>query len=253
MVGIRNSRARTLPDHPTDVTAPLGKPRPDREFSALERVEIVKDAVDFLFPRITPNEAACYLYLLRRSILANGEPYVRLSRSELTRSAVGSSHRRPRKGSTSKTIGLRTVQKALVALEKIGAIRKESEPNRQGTLYRVLVPDEIEACREAMRSQRAAEPRPVDAKAEADYYNVRENRHQIFERDGYRCRYCDKQLTRFTATLDHVTPVREGGGNGYANLVTACLDCNSTKTGRALGDFLAARGKGGSKTRPYNL
>lgn len=35
----------------------------------------------------------------------------------------------------------------MTALEKIGAIRKEGEPNRDGTLYRVMIPDEIESCR----------------------------------------------------------------------------------------------------------
>ena len=39
------------------------------------------------------------------------------------------------------------VQDTLRALEEIGAIQKLGEPNRQGTLYRVLIPDEIEACR----------------------------------------------------------------------------------------------------------
>ena len=68
-----------------------------------------------------------------------------------------------------------------------------------------------------------------------------ENRHKIFERDSYKCAYCDKQLTRFTATLDHVTPVSAGGDNNYDNVITACLQCNSQKTGKPLGDFLADR------------
>ena len=41
--------------------------------------------------------------------------------------------------------------------------------------------------------------------------------------------------------LDHVKPVAEGGDNSFENLVTACLDCNSTKQKRPLGDFLAER------------
>ena len=74
---------------------------------------------------------------------------------------------------------------------------------------------------------------------EADLYNVRENRMKIYERDNYHCTYCGKQLTRFTATLDHITPVSEGGDNSAENLKTACLQCNSRKTSRPLGDFLA--------------
>ncbi len=34
-------------------------------------------------------------------------------------------------------------------------------------------------------------------------------------------------------------PVSEGGDNSYDNLVTACLSCNSRKTGKLLGDFMA--------------
>jgi 5-methylcytosine-specific restriction endonuclease McrA len=82
------------------------------------------------------------------------------------------------------------------------------------------------------------EPKPEIAAADIDYYNVRENRIAVYERDAYKCRYCEKQLTRFTATLDHVTPVAEGGDNSFGNLVTACLDCNSRKNKRPVGDFL---------------
>jgi hypothetical protein len=124
------------------------------------------------------------------------------------------------------------------ALESIGAIRKEGEPNRDGTPYRVLIADEIEACRKFRAERTAAEPKPEITDAEPDYYNVRENRIKVCERDGYKCHYCPKQLTRFTATLDHVTPVAAGGDNSFGNLVTACLGCNSRKTGRPVGDFL---------------
>ena len=123
------------------------------------------------------------------------------------------------------------------ALEVIGAIRREGESNRDGTLYRVLIPDEIEACRK-FRSERKAEPKTEIPAADIDHYNVRENRIKVYERDSYKCRYCQKQLTRFTATLDHITPVAEGGDNGVENLVTACLGCNSRKHRRPLGDFL---------------
>ncbi len=72
-----------------------------------------------------------------------------------------------------------------------------------------------------------------------DYNNVRENRTKVYERDDYKCHYCQKQLTRFTATLDHVKAVAEGGDNSFENIVTACLGCNSRKHRRPVGDFLA--------------
>lgn len=106
-------------------------------------------------------------------------------------------------------------------------------------MYRVLIPDEIEACRKLRAERTVAEPKAEIDAADIDYYNVRENRIKVYERDAYKCRYCDKQLTRFTATLDHVRPVAEGGDNSFANLVTACLGCNSRKHRRPVGDFLA--------------
>jgi 5-methylcytosine-specific restriction endonuclease McrA len=83
----------------------------------------------------------------------------------------------------------------------------------------------------------------IDVEHEADFYNVRENRLKVYERDNYKCRYCSKQLTRFTATLDHLTPVTAGGDNSFGNLLTACLDCNSRKNARPVGDFLAGQVK----------
>jgi 5-methylcytosine-specific restriction endonuclease McrA len=77
-------------------------------------------------------------------------------------------------------------------------------------------------------------------RAEADFCNVRENRLKIYERNNYHCTYCSKQLTRFTATLDHITPVSDGGDNSAENPGTACLQCNARKTARPLGDFLVA-------------
>lgn len=134
------------------------------------------------------------------------------------------------------------IQQAMTGLEAVGAIRSEAEPSREGTLFRVLLPEEIEVCRLAREARAAALPAPsIDEAREADFYNVRENRVKVYERDNYHCLYCQKQLTRFTATLDHVHPVAQGGDNSLDNLVTACLDCNSRKNVRPLGDFLAER------------
>jgi hypothetical protein len=121
----------------------------------------------------------------------------------------------------------------------VGAVRKEGEPNRDGTLYRVLIPDEIEACRRFRAEREAEDAAPEVSESEIDHYPVRENRIEVYERDGYQCRYCEKQLTRLTATLDHVKPVVQGGGNGLENLMTACLECNFRKNKRPVGDLLA--------------
>jgi hypothetical protein len=209
----------------------------DRDFYALELPLIIQEVVDDLQPLLTPYEAAFYWYAFRHSIARNGSPYVRLSGKALRRGLVKSSY----STAIENTISEGKVREIFRALESIGAIRKEGEANRDGTPYRVLVPDEIEACRNFRASRTAIESKPEVSvsEGEIDYYNVRENRTKVYERDDYKCRYCGKQLTRFTATLDHVTPVSSGGDNSFDNLITACLNCNSRKHRRPVGDFLA--------------
>ncbi|MEK5477540.1 HNH endonuclease [Paenibacillus sp. FSL R5-0407] len=51
----------------------------------------------------------------------------------------------------------------------------------------------------------------------------------VFERDGYRCRYCGsfKDLT-----ADHIFPESRGGTTTFENLATACSNCNTKKGAR---------------------
>ncbi len=205
-----------------------------RDFSALEFTAIIQEIVDDLQPLLTPYEAAFYWYAFRHSIAKDGTPHVRLGKSLRRGMVIKSSYSTAIQNSISEE----KFREIVRALEVAGALRKEGESNRDGTLYRVLIPDEIEACRKFRAARAAAEPKPEIPAADVDFYNVRENRIKVYERDAYKCRYCEKQLTRFTATLDHVTPVAEGGDNGLENLVTACLGCNSRKHKRPVGDFL---------------
>lgn len=135
-----------------------------------------------------------------------------------------------------------TVQETLASLEEKGAIAKAGETNREGTLYKVNLPEEIEICQQLMAQAKVEIPLPIDERRELDYYNVVENRLKLFERDGYKCHYCGKQLTRFTATLDHVQPVSEGGNNSFDNLVTACLHCNSRRGSRPVMEMYVSTG-----------
>lgn len=206
-------------------------------FHAFDLPVVIQEIVDDLQPLLSPYEAAFYWYAFRHSIARNGNPHVRLSGKALRRGVAKSSY----STAIDNTISEGKVREIFRALEVIGALRKEGEPNRDGTPYRVLTPDEIPACRE-YRSQRLVIQQPVEVVPnDVDFYNVRENRLRVFERDEYKCKYCQKQLTRFTATLDHVMPVAEGGDNSFDNLVTACLNCNSRKHHRPLSDFLAER------------
>jgi len=207
------------------------------DFSALEFPSILQNAVDYLFPQITPYDATYYIYLLRISLLQKGDQYVRLSTRRLQSGII-----EPTYGKGTK-VALGTIQKILKSLETIGAIRKEGDTTREGTLYKVLLPEEIASCREAMEhaSKQNFEDKTINIEKEVDYYNIKENRVRIYERDNYQCGYCGIQLTRFSVTLDHKKPVAEGGDNSLTNLITACLNCNSKKNKKPLGDFLADR------------
>jgi hypothetical protein len=212
--------------------------------SGLELPDIICDVVDLLMPELKPYELSFYFHFLRHSIIEKGTPYIRVSRRGLQSGIVKS----PRPGSaidgdnpdSSVVASFKTVQLAIEGLEAIGAIRQEGEANRDGTLYRILLPEEIVVC-QRRRAEQSKRPTITATEGEADFYNVRENGLKIYERDNYQCTYCTKQLTRFTATLDHITPVSEGGDNSAENLKTACLQYNSRKTARPLGDFLAEK------------
>ena len=206
-----------------------------RNFDALEVPEIVSAIVRYLQPLLTPYEAAVYWHMFDRAVLCSGDQYCRVSTRGLMSGVVRSV------SGQSDTLSIQTTRGALQRLEERGAIRRVGEPTRDGTPYRVLLPEEIPACQDLMRSAPQDEGAPtVDATKELDYYNVRENRLKVFERDGYCCKYCGKQLTRFTATLDHVQPVSQEGDNSLGNLVTACLHCNSRRGSRPVMDIIDA-------------
>ena len=198
-----------------------------RNVDAFELPALVAAIVDYLQPALSPYEAAIYWLLFRRSVLASGQQYARVSVRGLQNGVIQSF----RSGQTDN-LAYGTVQDALGALEKKGALTKAGETNRDGTLYKVSLPEEIDLCREKMRAQAVTAPPEINVASELDYYNVAENRLKVFERDGYECHYCKKQLTRFTATLDHIRPVSESGDNSLHNLTTACLHCNSRRGSR---------------------
>lgn len=51
----------------------------------------------------------------------------------------------------------------------------------------------------------------------------------VLERDGHRCRWCGARAT----TVDHVRPLCAGGARlDPANLVAACVRCNSRRGAR---------------------
>jgi 5-methylcytosine-specific restriction endonuclease McrA len=76
---------------------------------------------------------------------------------------------------------------------------------------------------------------PLD---EIDFLQTRELRRAIHAREGGRCFYCLRRQAASMKTLDHVVPRSLSGSHSYLNLVSACLDCNSTKGEKRAEDFL---------------
>lgn len=202
-----------------------------QNFNALEIPDVVCSVVDFLQPSLLPYEAAIYWHLFRKSILATGTQYTRASVRGMQGIITSSSGQ-------SAELTYSSVQSALQGLDQKGAVTKAGDTNREGTLYKIHLPEEIPLCQTEMKKKQEVQTKPIEEKKELDFYNVAENRLKVFERDEYKCRYCSKQLTRFTATLDHVHPVSRGGDNSYDNLMTACLHCNSQRGSRPVMEII---------------
>lgn len=64
-------------------------------------------------------------------------------------------------------------------------------------------------------------------------------RLRIFERDAYKCQYCQKVGGQLEC--DHIYPVSLGGSNDDSNLATSCRGCNRSKSNKTLEKWLASR------------
>lgn len=126
------------------------------------------------------------------------------------------------------------VDKKLKALEEIGCI-VVGDTNREGTEYLVRAPADVPVVAERMANEGA-----LDSGSAPSHFTDPALRLTLFERDGWRCRYCGERVTEQTVTLDHVIPQSSGGTDDPDNLATACLMCNSVKSGRSLTDAAPA-------------
>ncbi len=176
---------------------------------------LVGDLVDHVLPTVPPYEFALYMLLLRISEFEGGD--VRIGRRTVS-SRLG-------KGTRSSQGNYQHIGEKLQNLAAAGFITI-GETTREGTRYGVRLPDDVPAVRERKAATITPEP-------DLDYYEDPELRASLFERDRWRCRYCGEIVTTDTATLDHVLPRSLGGPNTAENLATACLTCNSIKSGRS--------------------
>jgi 5-methylcytosine-specific restriction endonuclease McrA len=61
---------------------------------------------------------------------------------------------------------------------------------------------------------------------------IKFSRQNVYARDGGKCQYCQRKVSRSEATYDHVVPRAHGGRTTWENIVIACVPCNQTKGGR---------------------
>ena len=59
-------------------------------------------------------------------------------------------------------------------------------------------------------------------------------RFRVLTRDRFTCRYCGRSAPAVVLHIDHIHPASRGGSNDESNLVTACVDCNGSKSDKIL-------------------
>lgn len=64
-------------------------------------------------------------------------------------------------------------------------------------------------------------------------------RRRIFERDGYRCAYCEKVYSYEQLDVDHKEPLSRGGSDDDANKITSCRSCNKRKRASTYTEYMA--------------
>lgn len=185
--------------------------------------ELIKEIVSYLQPLLTPYEAAYYWHLFTKTIIETKRQEGVFSIRGLCAGVVW-----PSRATQASAVPQKVVSEIMASLEAKGVIVKIGETTRSGTAYKVCIPEQIEACREMMK-QAMSKNVVSDVDEKIDYYNIKENRISLYERDGYTCYKCGKLLTRWDATLDHILPVSRGGKNTKDNLMTCCLLCNSKR------------------------
>lgn len=229
-------KIRELLDNIENTEVHLNNENVKETFDLFELPQLLKDIVDFLQPVISPYEMDVYWFLFRHSILENGDIFVRASNAKIAK-GIGTKFKKLE--SQKRRQGEKTVKENLRSLEILNVIKKVGDTNKDGTLYKIFLPEEIEICKVNMNSFVKENLPFIDPKKEQDYYNIKENRLKIFERDKYLCYKCKKQLTRFNATLDHIQPVSEGGDNSFDNLVTCCFHDNTSRRATPISDFIS--------------
>jgi 5-methylcytosine-specific restriction endonuclease McrA len=199
---------------------------------------------DILVPRLGLNvwDRAVYSYLLRHSLVVGKR---RLHFAVLP---------------VARDLGISSgpVRLAIRRLDELGALRI-LERSKTGHLVEMRLPEQVRAIRPAKddvfarrslarrggslatrhfhngASQAAEEPPTLEA---TDFLSTPALRKSIHDREAGTCFYCLRRTPVHIRCIDHVVPRACSGRNGYRNLVSSCMECNSRKCDRPAPDFL---------------
>lgn len=65
-------------------------------------------------------------------------------------------------------------------------------------------------------------------------YELRDFRKAIFQRDEFKCYYCNQTAD----TIDHILPTSQGGITSFMNCVACCSNCNISKANLHIKNFI---------------
>ncbi len=178
---------------------------------------------DRLAPNLDTYEQAVYLYIFRHSRLIGLDEVLIGFNSARQKMAFGV-------GEKGKPMSEGTCYKKVQSLES-KQCPKLLGTERSGTRIRLSLPSEIPGLVEA-----AVECAPISVE-EMDFFDVRENRMLILEREKHHCFYCLRDVNKSNYVIEHVAS-RPEGNNSYRNLVAACRQCNNRKNDVPADEFL---------------
>jgi hypothetical protein len=189
----------------------------------MDATEFFEQFQDHLGPMLDTYEQTLYLYCVRHSRLL-GEPEAVIG-FKSAREAMASGI-----GKAGAPMSERVCYAKLRTLEAKGCLERLGTEHR-GTRVRVFLPSEINGV--------VPEPAPPEAQVleETDFFGPPANRLRILEREGHRCFYCCRAISRESYVIEHVVS-RPAGDNSYRNVVASCRQCNNRKGSIDVEDFI---------------